>query len=62
MELGRGENDKNALYEMPIELTKIINIIPLKKNPGFSVCSLPVTEGEGLRPMCPSLRLHTGLV
>lgn len=31
MELARGENDKNALYEMPIELTKIINIIPLKK-------------------------------
>lgn len=46
---------------MPVELRKIINVIP-KKNPGFSVCSLPVTEGEGLRLMCPSLRLHTGLV
>lgn len=31
MELGRCENDKNALYEMPIELTKIINVITLKK-------------------------------
>ena len=31
MELGRGENDKNALYEMPVELRKIINVIPPKK-------------------------------
>lgn len=31
MELGRCKNDKNALYEMPIELTKIINVITLKK-------------------------------
>lgn len=48
MELGRGENDKNALYEMPVELRKIINVIlPPKKILDSQSVHFLSREGKG---------------